>query len=48
VSLPSRQDVVTAAVGFIAATRALDHDGTKMASNLDRYKKDLDSLITQG
>ncbi len=34
--------------GHLAAAETLDHDGARMVSNLDRHKKDLDSLITQG
>jgi len=34
--------------GFIARAETLDHNGAGMGSNLERYKRDLDSLISSG
>jgi hypothetical protein len=45
---PFRQDVITDAPGCIVSTEKLIHDRSRMVSNLDRYKKDLDSLIAKG
>jgi hypothetical protein len=43
-----RREIVTVAAGLFAPTETLDHDGARMVTNLDRYKKDLDSLIAKG